>query len=906
MDELRATAYLDQALELPVPQRDAWLREIETKDPHIAADLRRLLAAQSTERFAAFLNEQSPRSPPSSAYALPGELLGNYRILCELGQGGMAVVYLAERADGHYSQRVALKILRFGLEGSQAQFRFAQERQILASLDHPSIARLIDAGVTATGLPYLAMEYVENALPIDRYCDEQRLTMDARLRLFLKVADAVQYAHRHLIVHRDLKPSNIVITADGNVKLLDFGIAKLLAPTGFEHAAPPTREGLWLMTPEFASPEQARGQSVTTATDVYQLGLLLYGLLTGRPPYDVRGCKPIDALRVICESEPKPPALCRELDAILLKALRKESEHRYSSVGWLTDDIRRYQQGLTVSAYEGIWAYRAAKFFRRHAKELVVAGSAVLTIALIAAWYTVQLASERNRTRHEAASAVQVADFLASVFRGSSSRIANGNVTARELLDRGAARIETELVDQPEIKARLMNVIGEVYVQYDVRDKAQPLLERALQLNTRLFGTNSKEAADSQQALARLARDRGDVQRAKSLYEEVLRIRETTLGPRHVATADTWSELAATYYRLEQSAAATSAAERAIDIYTQSVGPDDERTLSATNNLAIAALFAGDLLRARKVFEELLPRIERNLGSEHRRFADVLGNLAGVRMALGDYDGVEQQLRRSIQILQRLYGPNHGNIGARRSNLGALFYLTGRLTDSIATFERIIADQRQIRGADSKSEADALWGIGLALRSRGEREAALKHFQAALDIYRTNLAASQGSYADVLIHYGETLLELGNPAAAGPVLSEATAIQRSRRPADHYQIATVRIANALLLVSTGKAAEAEPELRAAISTYKRVYPPEHPLLASARSALGESLLAQGKTAEAEDLLVSSAAQLRSHLHYSRRLALQRVIRLYELKDMPRAAGQYRDELAGFEQQVRTL
>jgi hypothetical protein len=311
----------------------------------------------------------------------------------------------------------------------------------------------------------------------------------------------VQYAHRHLIVHRDLKPSNIVVTSEGAVKLLDFGIAKLLAPNFFEHAAPPTRDGAWLMTPEYASPEQMLGKPITTATDIYQLGLLLYALLTGRKPYEVRHHKPVDAFRAICESEPMPPsaavdsvelsaarsttpdrlrrALRHDLDAILLKALRKEPEHRYASVGWLIDDIHRYQHGHIVDAYEGIWAYSATKFLRRHAAVIGIAGVAILTIAFVTTWYTLQLAAERNRAQHEAANAAQVVEFLASVFRGSDSRAAVSTITARELLERGAARIETELADQPEIKARLLNVISDVYRQYDAADKAAPASDPA-------------------------------------------------------------------------------------------------------------------------------------------------------------------------------------------------------------------------------------------------------------------------------------------------------------------------------------------------------------------------------------------------------------------------------------------
>lgn len=928
--------YLDQALDVPAGRREAWLQELQSKEPTIAAEIRRILAAEATERFASFLNE--PLTPAPTPHALTGELLGSFRILRELGQGGMAVVYLAERADGQVSQRVALKVLRFGLKGSQAQFHFAQERQILASLEHQSIARLIDAGITVTGLPYLVMEYVEG-VPIDRYCDEQRLCIDARLKLFLQVADAVRYAHRHLIVHRDLKPSNIVITREGTVKLLDFGIAKLLAPSRFEHAAPPTRDGLRLMTPEYASPEQVRGEQITTATDIYQLGLLLYVLLTGREPYPVRGCTPMDAFRVICESEPVPPStaiestaaddeararliegisvtrgtspnrlrrsLRTDLDAILLKALRKEPTQRYTSIEWFIDDIHRHQAGLTVSAYNGVWAYRAAKFMRRHAAVLAVATIAVLAVASLTTWYTVQLANERNRAQLEAASATQVAEFLASVFRGSQSRVANGGTTARELLDRGAERIETELAGQPAIKARLLNVIGDVYVQYDLMDQAQPLLERALQQNTELFGRNSKEAADSVAALATIARNRDELQKARDLYEEALRIREQTLGPQHVAVADTLSALSSTFARLGDAPSAMHASERAIDIYKQRVGPDDERILSATNILAAAAIDSGDLRRARNEWEQLLPRIERNLGTNHRNYAAALGNLGYVRIELGEYDGVEQQLMRSIEIYEHLYGPDHGSINNRRVVLGLLYQYTGRLRESLAMFQHAIDSQRRVTGPESRLESHALLAMAETLRSQGNFDQALQKQQATLDLRRKLIGPAHDDYAQAVQAYGETQLELGNIAAAAPALSEALAIYRRSRVDNHYEIAVAQIGNALLLMRTGKAGEAEREIREAIAIYQKTYSAGHRTLSAAQSALGESLLLQGKLAEAEPLLVGSLEQLGSTLHYDRRLAVQRLIQLYERKGDLASASRYKDVLAAVQQQART-
>ncbi len=921
--------YLDQALDVPPTEREAWLRELEAKEPHIATELHRLLAAHATTRFASFLNE--PVVSPPVTYAVAGELIGNFRVLKEIGQGGMAVVYLAERADGNYSQRVALKILRYELADSRAGFHFAQERQILASLSHQSIARLLDAGATAKGLHYLAMEYIEG-VPIDRYCDEQRLSIDARLTLFLRVAEAVQHAHAHLIVHRDLKPSNIIVTAEGAVKLLDFGIAKLLAPATFDHAAPPTRNGVWLMTPECASPEQVRGDPVSTATDVYQLGLLLYNLISGRQPYSVRGRTPLDAFRVICESEPMAPSatvsnedvqteaqaaayICTlrdttparlrhtlrdDLDAIVLKSIRKEPAQRYASVERLIDDIRRQQQGFTVSAHHGVWSYRARKFLRRHAPMLSVIAVAVIAVTSVATWYAIQLSSERNRAQLEAATATHVAEFLADVFSGSSSRIANGGTTARELLDRGAERIETELADQPEMRARLLNVISGVYVQYDLFDQAQPLLERALSQNTALYGRNSTATAETIYWMATLASHRSDYAKAIGLYGEALRIRENVLGPRHVTIADTLAALASAMVGRGDTKEGARTAERALDIYSQTVDANDERVLTTINVLLACAVNTGDLRRARTLYEELLPRIEHSLGASHRNYAAALGNLAFIKIELGDYQGVEKELKHSIQLYERLYGPDHGSIAVKWAVLGNLLHQTGRFSAALSTLQHAIDSQRRVSGPGDSVEAFALSMMSSTLRSRGDLEGALQRSQAALDILRKLHGTSQDEYAKALQAYGEIQLERNHLAAAVPALTEAVAVSHARKMPNHYETATAQMANALLLMRTERAVEAETEIRAAIAIYQKVFPPRHRLLVAARSALGESLLLQGKLNDAEPLLVSSVRQFGDSVHYERRLALRRLIRLYELNGSAATARQYENELLALE------
>jgi serine/threonine-protein kinase len=942
---LALSPYIDQALDMSAADLEVWLRTCESREPQIAADLRQVLAAQAGSRFGSFLNGQAVAPPDEARYAKQGELIGNYRILRELGHGGAAVVYLAARADGHFEHRVALKILRFGPEGGEDRRHFAQERQILASLDHPAIGRLIDGGITATGLPYLAMEYVEG-MPIDRYCNEQRLSLHGRLKLFVKVAEAVQYAHRRLIVHRDLKPSNILVTRDGAVKLLDFGIAKLLEPELMAHAAPPTREVIRLMTPEYASPEQARGDPITTATDIYQLGLLLYELLTGRAPYDLQGCKPIDALRIICESEPVRPsqALVRsdanqgaqaksdramiseahastahrirrqlrgDLDAVLLMALRKEPERRYTSVEQFTNDIVHYLQGRTVRAYKGKWVYSARKFVRRHIPGVLISAVVACAFALVITWYTTQLANERDRAateairaRRDAAVALQVSQFLANVFRGSSSRTVNPNTTARELLDRGAERIETELAGEPGVQGRLLNVIGDAYVQYELDDKAKALLGRALLLNTQRFGQSSTEVADSKHALARLALKRGEYDKARRLYEQALDIRERKLGPRNVATADALNELAFTFYRLGDSQKAMSTSERAVDIYSKAVGKDDERMLNAMLVLAVALVDTDKLTRARTLHEQLIPQIERSMGSEHPYIARTALNLANVKLELGDYEGVDALVRRAMAIYQRIYGQDTTHVAICMAVLGIFFQETGRFRDAIEMLEHSAVIFRRTNGSDDALGAASQNQLGRVFREREDFKTALSHEQLALDMYRKSVGESHWRYAEALQDYGAIQMEMGQLGLAADALSKAVVIQRQSRPVGHHSIGSALVAHSLVLVRTGRPAEAEAEIREAISIYQRAFQAEHPLAAAATGALGECLLAQGRVSEAEPLLLEGARQFKDRLNHERRFSLQRLILLYELKHDPASAQRSRDELAAFDRKMR--
>ncbi len=456
--------------------------------------------------------------------SLAGTMVGRYRIVRELGRGGMAVVYLAERADGQFRQEVALKLLSAGLVASHVGRRFDRERQILAHARHPGVARLLDGGAGPSGRPYLVMEYVDGR-PIDRYCDEEKLTLQARLDLFLQVARVVEDAHRNLIVHRDIKPSNILVTAEGHAKLLDFGIAKLLDPEATSGDAPVSGSAIRLMTPAYASPEQVRGNPVTTASDTYQLGLLLYILLTGRFPYDLGDGDPAERMRAIVQKEPVKPStavsspegwpppghdprtpgeiaydrgttpaklrrvLSGDLDAILCRALGKEPETRYGSVSQLIEDIERYKAGRTVTARPDTWAYRTGKLARRHLTVFATGVIAALLVLALGLVYTAGLARERDHAREEAARQARVSEFMRTLFVVPPGA---GPLTPRQILDRAVARVDLELKGEPEVQSDLLALLSGMYQDLGLTAEARTLRARSNELTQSDTSGNAK------------------------------------------------------------------------------------------------------------------------------------------------------------------------------------------------------------------------------------------------------------------------------------------------------------------------------------------------------------------------------------------------------------------------------
>ncbi len=550
-------AVLDRVLEAPDSDREALLAESCGDDAELRREVEGLLAAEA-EAPGFFEADASAFAAPAlfpeagDRNGLAADRLRNYRLVREIGAGGMSRVFLGERDGDEFEQRVAIKILRgVGLDLDEGTRRFAAERQILASLDHPSIARMFDGGTTDAGLPYLVMELIEG-VPITDYCTD--LELEERLDLLIETCEAVQYAHQRLIVHRDLKPSNILVTPAGQLKLLDFGIAKLLAPgaMGLDDAAPVTRTGLLLMTPEYAAPEQIRGQDITTATDVYALGVLLYELLTGRRPFHLAGKNPSQIESTVCTEEPRRPStvvreaevagarrwhrrLQGDLDTIVLKTLHKEPSERYDSARALADDLRRYRRGLPIAARPATAGYRVRKFVARNRWGAAAGLAAFLSLAAFAAAMTWQqgvtrLQRDRARSAEEQTSAIN--RFLIDGMLGAAApEVAQGRDVS--VLAAAAQRIEGSFSGQPALEASVRRTLGELYLSLGKLEEAEEHLSRAHELLLQELGPEHPDTLVAARLVGELTLARGRYAKAGRKVAATAASQRSVLGPDH-------------------------------------------------------------------------------------------------------------------------------------------------------------------------------------------------------------------------------------------------------------------------------------------------------------------------------------------------------------------------------------
>ncbi len=778
----RIDRIFNEALKQDPGDRAAFLGAACGDDGELLHEVESLLTATS-EMGEDFLEEPILSLDHAPQELAEGSSVGVYRVLREIGTGGMGKVYLATRDDDVYQQEVAVKILKRGLDTQEIVRRFQREREILARLEHRHIARILDGGTTDDGLPYFVMEHVQGQ-PIDRHCQDAGLDLRARLRLFRQVCSAVHFAHQNLIVHRDLKPQNILVTAGDQPKLLDFGIAKVLEP---DQAL--TVVGIAPMTPRYASPEQIRNGSITTVSDVYALGCLLYELLTGRPPHALEEGVEEGLRQQILELEPELPShiagplagrLSGDLDSIILRALEKDPRDRYASAEQLSADLDRHLNGLPVHARQATFGYKIGKFVRRHRWGVTAALVAVVGTLGFGISMTVlrsQAVRERVRAELSRQQAEEVTQFLIKVFQNPNPEVSKGEeVTARQLLNESVKTIDKDLKGEPATRAALMNAMGQAYLGLALYDQAEPLLEESLLLRRTVPQTRPEALAMNLFDLAEAKRARDQDEDATQLVREALEIL------RHEA--------------------------------------DDPSLARALNNQAMLLKQQGDFRKAEELYRESLALKIRLRGEGHADVATGQHNLAAVLREQGEYDEAEELYRESLALKIESYGEGSPKVARTLNSLGLLLIDRDAFEAAEPLLREVVEIRRGIYGSDHPAVGSSLVNWGFALRLGEDFEGAEALYGEAMQIFSERFGPDHSSIATVLRHRASLQLAQGRPEEAEDTARQALVIYRRTHSEGHWRIAEVESALGACLLAQGRHEEAAPLLRRGYETLR--------------------------------------------------------------------------------------
>ena len=831
--------------ELSGEARSARLAALRREDEALARDVESLLAALTAgeRRFDSPAHERLPTLPEENPAlsALPTEYIGPYRLLREIGRGGMGRVFLAEQEGAEFRRYVAMKTIDQPGASEEAIRRFRDEVRILASLEHPGIARFLDGGRSDDGTWFLALEYVEGE-DLLAFVRRRGLDLRQRIELFLQVVDAVDFAHRRLVVHRDLKPSNVLVGTDGNAKLLDFGISKILDA---ETAADVTQTELRRLTPAYASPEQLRGERVTVASDVYSLGVVLYEMLAGRRPILHR--QESGPGSATARREPQPPStaarqgrepteaaagtttriawreLTGDLDAITLKALRPEVESRYPSAAALAEDLRRWLSGRPVAARVGSRRYRVGKFVGRHRLALTAAILATLGLAgglALALWQARIASRERDRAQvaaeqahREAASAERVADLLGRVFDAASPFEHPGPIDTRELLERGGAEVTQGLEAEPELKAQLDLQLAEVWLRLGETARVETLVAPAAADLERLRGSSDALTARAWSVLAGVKRAQGKNAEARALLDRALAVQRATLGAEHLLTL---------------------------------------RTLIRYGNLLRAE---GNFPGARRTLEEVVAGFERLGDGAAFDLAKAVGDLGLVLERVEDWTGAERAHRRSYEILCRLFGKDSPRAAVSLANLASTLDQLGRDEEAIAALEEALrVNQKAFGGGGFPGESIIRNSLAWQFLDAGRPLAAQVEFRRSVAAAQRERGPGHSDVAWPMRGLAEAELAMGQLAAARATYDEALALRTKFHGRQHWEVAQSLVDLAGIAARLHDAEAEGDSLREALAIRRAVLPASHPDLARSVIALGQFLCDHRQPAEGAALL----------------------------------------------------
>jgi len=800
-----------EAVELEAPRsREAFLASLQERDPALACELAALLTADAADPAflaAPLVDEIVEVMTEFLDSAFVGRRVGSWEIEAVLHHGGMGTVYRARRVDVDFEQNAALKVIRMGLGTPDLVRRFAQERRLLARLEHPNIARLLDGGTTPDGLPYLVMEHVRGET-IDAWCARKRPSLDRLLEVFAQICSAVSFAHQNLVVHRDIKPSNILVTADGTAKLLDFGIAELER----QALSGPEAESAFgrMLTPDYASPEQFRGGEIGTAMDTYSLGVLLYRLLTGETPrHASEGSTPDEVERLMLETDPRapsevlfargerPPRRAADLDAIILQALRKEPEDRYPSVLSFADDLRRYVDGVPVHARPPTLVYRATRFAGRNWAALGAAATivGVLVAGLsVALWQAGVAERQRDLARAEASTAASAIEFLKTVLGSADPwRDTEPAESVDDVIRLAESQLDSVLGDEPAARAFVLAALGEVAAGRGDLGRADRLTGAAVAILEESAVVGSAQAGAIHLTRALALHEDGRLQEARSHAAEAVRRLDTRDSGAWPELAGALNQLAALDIELGDNLAAETTLRRAIALHEANGGGEMLGLAGVYNNLAIALTTQPDRLEEAVEAYAVAAQLVQSVGASAPRLATLLANQANVFRLLGRFSEAESTFARAIALMTESLGPDHQSTLTAAASLASLYEATGEFEKAAATLRGPLASALATLPADHPTTAYLQNVLGAALcqmNGTGTLEEGLAISRASLDSRLAAFGEGHWAVASGESIVGYCLLRMGRQAEAVPLLERAFETLRDQRGED--QELTVR------------------------------------------------------------------------------------------------------------------
>ncbi len=866
------------ALERPPEERSRFVEHACAHDEELRRDLESLLAHdQPGEDFldqpaigvAARELTLDETEPPSIE---PGSLIGSYKIVEQIARGGMGVVY---RAEQQYPVRrtVALKVIKPGMDSTHVIARFQAERQALALMDHPNIARALDAGATSSGRLYFVMEMVEG-IPVTEYCQKHELSLRQRLELFISICQAIQHAHQKGVIHRDIKPSNILVTVyDGKPvpKVIDFGIAKAMHQPLTERSMH-TQAGAMIGTLEYMSPEQAGsfGEDIDTRSDVYALGAVLYELITGSTPLggaSLRNSSELDIRRRIQEEDPPPPSVRQtdtklsravrgDLDWVVMKAIEKDRARRYETVNALARDLRRYLDGQPVEAAPPSYSYRLRKFARRHRMGLLTA--AAFGSLLVAGAVVVSRTAIRATRAEQTATAVN--NFLqddllqqASPETQSAAR-PDPDLKVRTALDRAAARVAGRFDRQPEVQAGIQNTIGKTYLSLGLYPEGRKHLELALDLERQVLGAENPKTLKTEWLLGWTDLVQGKYPEAGALLNQTFEIQGRVLGPEHPDTLTSMNSLAGAYSAQGKYAEAEALERQLVEIRRRVLGPEHPDTLGSMGMLARSYRRQGKLAEAEALFNQTLQIKRRVLGPEHPATTNEMNSLAIVYQQQAKYPQAEALFSQTLQIQRRVNGPEHPNTVVTMGNLAEIYYQEGKYKQAEALQNQTVETERRVIGPEHPYTLLHTNDLALSYAAQGRYAEAETLFKQTLETQRRVLPAGNSRTLETLSNLAEMYQSQGKYALAQTYAAQALAGRRTTLGPEDPDTMNAAAELALAYQSQGKFADSEPLAREALETDRRKRPDDWQRFL-AESLLGASLAGQKKYVEAEPLLL---------------------------------------------------